>query len=145
MDPTPLLQAGVVVVGHVEVAHQNPAEGLAQGLVHHLSAPAASTFQPVGGLRQIRLIKSEQLHGLVSGGVGPDLGAVQGHMAQLDQPRLPAQLQHLPEQVGQGCQMVLAEVRDSAEIGGVLAASTRKAMSSCSPRAMRLEEATPVQ
>ena len=34
----------------------------------------------------------------------------QGHMAQIDRTGLPATLQHLPEQVRRGSQMVLAEV-----------------------------------
>ena len=49
MSPTPLLQAGVVVIGHVEVAHQNPAEGLAQDLVHHRPAPAPAQEVPLRG------------------------------------------------------------------------------------------------
>ena len=40
--------------------------------------------------------------------------------------------------------MVLAEAGDGAETGGVLAANTRKAMYSCGPRAMRLEDPFPV-
>ena len=39
---------------------------------------------------------------------------------QLHQPRLPAQLQYLMEQIGQGCQMVLAKVGDGAEVGSVV-------------------------
>ena len=36
-----------MVVGSVEVTHQNPAEGLAQDLVHHLLAPAPAQEEPL--------------------------------------------------------------------------------------------------
>ena len=49
VGPTPLFESGVVVVGHVEVAHQNPFEGLAQDLVHHHPAPAPAQEEPLLG------------------------------------------------------------------------------------------------
>ena len=49
VGPTPLFESGVVVVGRVEVAHQNPFEGLAQDLVHHLPAPAPAQEEPLRG------------------------------------------------------------------------------------------------
>ena len=47
VGPASLLQAAVVVVGGVEVTHQNPAGGLAQDLVHHLPAPAPAQEEPL--------------------------------------------------------------------------------------------------
>ena len=47
---------------------------------------------------------------LVAAGVGLDLGAVDGHSAQLDQPHLLGQLDHLHEQIGQLLQVQRPEV-----------------------------------
>ena len=49
VGPTPLLQSRVVVVGSVEVAHQNPAKLFSQRLVHHLPAPAPAQKAPLRG------------------------------------------------------------------------------------------------
>ena len=70
--------------------------------------------------QRLLLLHPAIAHGLVLRRVGPDLGAVQGHMPQLHQPCLPAQLQHLVEQTGQGCQVILAKVGDGAEVGVVV-------------------------
>jgi len=55
-------------------------------------------------------------HRLVPAGVGPQLGAVHGHVPQPDQTGRPAPLQHLHEQSRQCRQMPLAEVADGAEV-----------------------------
>lgn len=55
-------------------------------------------------------------HGLVLGGAGPDLGAVQGHMPKPHKPGLLAELQDLHEQPLQRFEMALAEVADRAEV-----------------------------
>ena len=49
VGPASLFESRVVVVGHVEVAHQNPFEELAQDLVHHLPAPAPAQEEPLRG------------------------------------------------------------------------------------------------
>ena len=49
-------------------------------------------------------------------GVGLDLGAVDGHVAQLHQTGLGAQLQRLHKQTRQRCQVPLAELRQCAVI-----------------------------
>ena len=58
-------------------------------------------------------------HRLALGGVGFDLRSVQRHMAELDQARLSAQLQHLRKQRGERLQTPLAEVADRAEVRDV--------------------------
>jgi len=45
-----------------------------------------------------------------------DLGAVERHVPELHQPRLPGQLQHLHEQPGQRREMPPAKLRDGAEV-----------------------------
>ena len=47
------------------------------------------------------LLHAPVAHRLIPGGVGPHLGPVQGHMAQLHQSRLLTQRQHLQEQAPQ--------------------------------------------
>ena len=66
------------------------------------------------------LLHAPVAHRLIPGGVGPHLGPVQGHMAQLHQSRLLTQRQHLQEQAPQRLQMVLAKVGDGAEVGSVV-------------------------
>ena len=55
-------------------------------------------------------------HRLVLGGVGLDLGAVNGDVPELAEARLPAQLQHLREQARERGQMLLAERRDAVVV-----------------------------
>ena len=63
---------------------------------------------------------------LVAAGVGLDLGAVDGHSAQLDQPHLLGQLDHLHEQIGQLLQVQRPEVADRAVLGEVARAQHPK-------------------
>jgi hypothetical protein len=42
MDPAPLLQTRIMVVGSMEITDQHPLEQLAQYLIHHLLVPACS-------------------------------------------------------------------------------------------------------
>jgi len=49
-------------------------------------------------------------------GVGFDLGAVERHMPELDQPGSLAQLQNLPEQLAKRLQVTLAEIRYGTKI-----------------------------
>jgi hypothetical protein len=47
MDPAPLLQTRIMVVGSMEITDQHPLEQLAQYLIHHLLVPACSgLFRP---------------------------------------------------------------------------------------------------
>ena len=46
VDPTSLFESGVVVMGRVEITHQNPFEGLAQDLIHHRPGPGAGRTAP---------------------------------------------------------------------------------------------------
>jgi len=55
-------------------------------------------------------------HGLVFGGIGFDLGAVEGHVAQAQQARLLAQPQHLHKQARQCIEMNEAEITDPAVV-----------------------------
>jgi len=52
----------------------------------------------------------------VLGSTGPDLRAVEGHMAELHQPGRPTQFEHLGEQVPQCLQVPPSERRDRAKI-----------------------------
>ena len=61
----------------------------------------------------LRLAHPAVAHGLVLRGVGQDLGPVQGHVAQLDQPGPLAEVEDLQEQPGQGRQVRLPEGRDA--------------------------------
>ena len=72
--------------------------------------------------RQLRFFLFHPLitHRLVLRYVGPDLGAVQRHVAQLHQPRPLAKRQHLQKQTRQRRQVVLAKVGDGAEVWGVI-------------------------
>jgi hypothetical protein len=56
-------------------------------------------------------------HGLVLGGIGQDLRAVQGHMAQLDEPGLLAEGEHLGEQRREGSEVLLAEGGNAVVVG----------------------------
>jgi len=56
-------------------------------------------------------------HGLVLGGVGQDLRAVQGDVAQLDEPGLLAEGEHLGEQARERLQVLLPEGRNAVVVG----------------------------
>ena len=56
-------------------------------------------------------------HGLVLGGVGLHLRAVERHPTQLHRPALERHPQHLLEQPLEGFQVDLAKIRDRAEVG----------------------------
>ena len=60
-------------------------------------------------------------HGLVFGGIGLDLGAIQGHVAQAHQACLLAQPQHLHKQARQCIEMNEAEITDPAVVGLLVA------------------------
>ena len=81
----------------------------------------------------------------LGGGVGGQLGAVQGHGAQPEQPGRGTQPQRLDQQPGQGLLMAGPEAGDGDVIRVVLAARTRKAMSSWQRRSIWREERMPVQ
>jgi hypothetical protein len=55
-------------------------------------------------------------HGLVLGGVGPELGAVDRDVPEPDQSGGPTQPEHLLEQAGQRRLMALAEIADRPEV-----------------------------
>ncbi|SDB74740.1 hypothetical protein SAMN02927895_05442 [Belnapia rosea] len=55
-------------------------------------------------------------HGLVLGGIGPQLGAVHREVIEPDQAGAPAQGQNLHEERGQGGEMAPAELADGAEV-----------------------------
>ena len=56
-------------------------------------------------------------HRLVPGGIGVELGAVEGHAPEADEPGPGAQLKHLDEQVLEGGKMAAAEAADRAVVG----------------------------
>ena len=87
-------------------------------IVHFLGSP-----EQLGHLsRQLPflLFHPAVAHRLIPGGVGLNLGAVQRHVAQPHQSSPLAQFQHVPEQVGKRCQVVLAKVGDGAKVGGIV-------------------------
>ena len=55
-------------------------------------------------------------HRLVHAGIGLNFGTVERHMAELDQPRRPTQLEHLHEQLAQSLQVPLSERGDGPEV-----------------------------
>ena len=76
-------------------------------------------IQPGGDLgSELRLLLHHMLvaHGLVLGGIGPQLSAVHRHMPELDQAGHLAQPQYLHEKLLQRRKMALAEVTDGAEV-----------------------------
>ncbi len=60
-------------------------------------------------------------HGLVLGGIGLNLGAIERHMAQADNPRLLAQPQDLHKQTLEGIEVAAPELTDTAVIGLLVA------------------------
>jgi len=62
----------------------------------------------------------------VAARVGLDLGAVDGHRAQLDQTHLLGQLEHLHEQIAQFLEVKRAQVADRAVLGEVACAQHPK-------------------
>jgi hypothetical protein len=62
----------------------------------------------------------------VAARVGLDLGAVDGHRAQLDQTHLSGQLEHLHEQIAQFLEVKRAQVADRAVLGEVACAQHPK-------------------
>ena len=56
-------------------------------------------------------------HGLVFAGIGFDLGAIQGHMAEAHQPCLLAQPQNLNKEPSQSTKVAAAEIADPAVVG----------------------------
>ena len=93
-------------------------------LHHPLIAALGGTVAPVFRrnhlcrLSYVRpfLTHASLTHGMMLGGVGLQLGAVLGHMPQLDQPGLLPQPQHLHKQVAQGSQMLLAKGGQRAKV-----------------------------
>ena len=75
----------------------------------------------LGGQRLLGCLHAAIAHGFVARGVRLQLGAVHGHMPELHQSCGSTQLQDLHEQIRQGCEMALAEIRDGAEVGTVQA------------------------
>jgi hypothetical protein len=80
----------------------------------------------------------------VAAGVGLDLGAVDGHRAQLDQAHLAGQLDHLHEQLGQLLQVQGAEVADRAVAREVACGQHPKRHVLVQPRSILRELNTPV-
>ena len=58
------------------------------------------------------LLHPSVAHGLVLGGVGPNLRAVQGHVTQPNQPGLATQTQYLEEQSAQGPNVTATKLGD---------------------------------
>ena len=88
-------------------------------------------FGRVGGLRALQqridlglqfgfgLLHALKAHRLVAAGVGLELGAVDGHSAQLDQTHLASELDHLHKQLAQLLEVQRAEVANGAVLGEV--------------------------
>ena len=111
---------------------------------HQPPGPVAATPQPPRQLRFL-LLHPTVTHRLVPGCVGPHLGPSNSHVTQLHQTRLPAQRQYLQEQARQRFQIVLAEVRYSAEIRRVVRRQYPEGYVSWSRWAIRRRDATPTQ
>ena len=87
-------------------------------LAHLVGEPLLGIFHP------------RVAHRLVLGGIGADLGAVQGDVAERDQPRRLAELEHLGEQARERVEMPLPKLGDAVVVGMLVPARTRTAMSS---------------
>ena len=95
----------------------------------------------LAGFSQLHALVADRL---VSAGVGLDLGAVDCHGPQLDQPHLPGQTHGLHEQVAQLLQVRRPEVADRAVLVKLPAPKTRNASSPCSLRSILRELNMPV-
>src|SRR6185436_108289 len=77
------------------------------------------TREPVGhlgGKPLLCLAHTSIRHRLVHAGISLNFGTVERHMAELDQPCRPTQLEHLYEQLAQSLQVPLPERGDSPEV-----------------------------
>ncbi len=70
----------------------------------------------LGGQRGLGLRHAAVAHRLVARGVGLELGAVDGDVAEPDEARRPAEPQHLAEQLGERGEVAAPEARHGAEV-----------------------------
>jgi hypothetical protein len=108
-----------------------PARAAGQFRRQLVSPPAGSVLGVLGGIDPLglgqeggdlllqlpfRLGHPTVAHGLVLGGVGEDLRAIEGHVPELHQPGPLAEPEHLGEQGGQGRQVGLPEGGDGVVV-----------------------------